>query len=101
MPSFTRATPGRETAARRIPRLWDRLRDPETVPTYWLTRFAILRLLGLVYFIAFWTLVPHGLPLLGTHGLLPVADYLDRVAELAGSTTPGGFRAPRPFWLGA
>jgi len=56
-----------------MPTLWDRLWDPETVPTYWLTRFAILRLLGLVYFIAFWTLVHQGLPLLGTHGLLPVA----------------------------
>ena len=82
-----------------MPTLWDRLWDPETVPTYWLTRFAILRLLGLVYFIAFWTLVHQGLPLLGTHGLLPVADYLDRVAELAGSTTAGVLRAPSLFWL--
>src|SRR3990172_9110950 len=99
MTSFTRATHGRETAGARMPTLWDRLWDPETVPTYWLTRFAILRLLGLVYFIAFWTLVHQGLPLLGTHGLLPLADYLDRVAETAGSTTGGLLRAPSLFWL--
>jgi len=38
-------------------------------PTYWLTRFLILRLLGLVYFFAFLSLARQVLPLIGEHGL--------------------------------
>jgi Lipase maturation factor len=76
-------------------------RDDPQAPGRWLTRFVILRLLGLVYLMAFLTLVNQGPALLGRHGLLPLGDYLDAVAGGLGSRA-AGFRAlPSLFWLGA
>ena len=81
------------------PTLWERLWEPGD-STYWLTRYVILRLLGLVYLVAFWTFVMQGLPLLGSKGLLPVAAYLERA-----ETTLGFGRAvlqlPTLFWFSA
>jgi len=48
---------------------------------YRLTRWLILRLLGLVYVFAFLGLIRQGLPLIGSHGLTPAVTYLDRVRE--------------------
>jgi hypothetical protein len=45
--------------------------------SYVLTRWLILRLLGVVYLFAFLGLVLQGLPLLGEHGLTPAAAYVD------------------------
>src|SRR5580704_17616986 len=53
---------------------WQRLLD--NASTYALTRFAVLRMLGLVYFAAFGSLALQLDPLLGAHGLLPVPGYL-------------------------
>ncbi len=80
------------------PSVWDRTWDAEAEPTYWLTRFAILRLLGLVYFIAFLVYVNQSPGLLGSHGLTPVGDYLHRVESFLGSRTEGFLRAPSIFW---
>ncbi|HEY0987661.1 MAG TPA: lipase maturation factor family protein, partial [Kofleriaceae bacterium] len=44
---------------------------------YVLTRWLILRLLGVVYLFAFLGIVLQGLPLLGEHGLTPAAAYVD------------------------
>ena len=99
MTSILTDATGRRTPPEPMPTLWARLWDSDSAPTYWLTRFAILRLLGLVYFIAFWTLVNQGLPLLGADGLLPVTDYLGRAGQLAGSRTDGFFLGPSVFWL--
>jgi len=52
---------------------------------YSLTRFAILRLLGVVYAFAFLGIVLQGLPLIGSHGLTPAATYLDQL-RAAGKT---------------
>ena len=46
---------------------------------YSLTRFAILRLLGIIYAFAFLGIVLQGLPLIGSHGLTPAATYLDQL----------------------
>ncbi len=45
-------------------------------PTYWLTRFMILRLLGVVYAIAFLVAINQIIPLIGSDGLTPVGIYL-------------------------
>ncbi len=45
--------------------------------SYQLTRWLILRLLGLVYVFAFLGLIFQGPALLGSHGLTPVATYVD------------------------
>src|SRR5262245_5001262 len=59
--------------------------QPTLERTYWLTRFVILRLLGVVYLVAFLVLVRQALPLIGHDGLLPADAYVARLAEHFGS----------------
>ena len=66
---------------------------------YWLTRFALLRLLGFVYAVAFLAAARELVPLIGSDGLLPLAPYLDRVAEHAGSRADGFWLLPSLFWV--
>src|SRR5690606_29887470 len=79
-------------------RLRARLREP---PSFWLTRFLLLRLLGLVYLFAFLSLARQVLPLLGSRGLTPAADLLAGAREAFGSSWSGFLAAPSVFWLGA
>ncbi len=67
--------------------------------SYWLTRFLVLRLLGLVYLVAFASLAVQVLPLIGQDGLLPAARFLDRVAAHFGSREAGFLKIPSLFWL--
>lgn len=67
--------------------------------SYWLTRFLILRLLGIVYGVAFLVVLNQILPLVGSHGLLPVDIYLDRVRTELGSGLAGFWRLPSLFWF--
>src|SRR5215813_12499307 len=64
--------------------------------SYVLTRWLILRLLGVVYLFAFLGLLKQGLPLLGEHGLTPAAAYV-------AARHPGGtfWDMPSIFWFGA
>jgi len=68
-------------------------------PTYWLTRFMILRLLGAIYAIAFLVAIQQVVPLIGEHGLLPVDLFLQRVTEHFGSSGAGFRRLPSLFWF--
>ena len=68
-------------------------------PTYWLTRFIILRLLGIVYAIAFLVAANQIVPLIGSDGLLPLGSFLDRVREVLGSSFAGFLRLPSLFWF--
>src|SRR5882724_10645940 len=52
---------------------------------YVLTRWLILRLLGVIYLCAFLGILWQGLPLFGAHGLTPAASYVDRL-HAAGQT---------------
>jgi hypothetical protein len=67
--------------------------------SYWLTRFVLLRLLGAVYAVAFLVAAHQILPLIGSHGLLPVDSFLSRVQELLGSPLAGFVRVPSLFWF--
>jgi hypothetical protein len=74
---------------------WQRLLAEQA--TYEITRFAVLRLLGLIYFVAFAVLVAQHQPLLGSRGLLPVTKYLAYVHKVLGS---GAYwHEPTLFWL--
>ncbi len=73
--------------------------SPDLRSTFWLTRFVLLRLLGLVYAVAFLVAVNQIVPLIGAHGLLPVGDFLERVRAAEGSTWAGFLRLPSLFWL--
>lgn len=75
------------------------LRERKTPRTYWLTRFVILRLLGVVYAIAFLVAINQLVPLIGSHGLLPLDIYLKQVSQALGSSTAGFMRLPSLFWF--
>ncbi len=75
-------------------------RGEESPPTYWLTRFVLLRLLGFVYAVAFLVLINQVLPLIGSHGLLPVGAFLENVQNYFKSSAAGVYRLPSLFWLG-
>jgi hypothetical protein len=82
--------------------LADEPRTPSETPAtrYRLTRFVFLRLLGLVYVVAFLCLCNQVLPLLGHDGLLPVSRYLGDY-ESSGLSRPSLFlRLPTLFWWG-
>ncbi|MGH7151767.1 MAG: lipase maturation factor family protein, partial [Planctomycetota bacterium] len=64
---------------------------------HWLTRFVVLRLLGLVYFFAFLSLANQVLPLIGSRGLLPAGRYLEAVREQAGGSAWA--ELPSLLWL--
>lgn len=67
-------------------------------PTYEITRFVFLRLLGALYSVAFLVLILQGGPLLGSHGLLPAARFVERATASLGVF--GAFsRAPSIFFL--
>jgi len=73
---------------------------PGARPTYWLTRFLILRLLGLIYAVAFLVAIHQIVPLIGANGLLPVGMFLNSVADTLGSGGAGFRRLPSLFWFG-
>jgi len=59
-------------------RAWRWLEPPQS---YVWTRYLVLRLLGVVYVFAFLGILFQGIPLLGAHGLTPVASYVARMRE--------------------
>jgi hypothetical protein len=67
-------------------------------PSYRLTRFLILRLIGFVYFFAFLSLARQVLPLIGERGLLPASTWLERVALHFGTTRAAFLQMPSLFW---
>jgi hypothetical protein len=77
----------------------ERSRQVSPAPTYWLTRFMILRLVGVVYGIAFLVAINQVLPLIGSHGLTPVDIYLNRISVALGSNAAGFKRLPSLFWF--
>ena len=58
----------------------------------------ILRLLGFVYAIAFLVAINQIIPLIGSHGLLPIENYLNLITRALGSSAAGFRRLPSVFW---
>jgi hypothetical protein len=76
---------------------WERvLPDRES---YWLTRFVILRLLGISYAIGFLVAANQVLQLIGSNGLLPLDNFIDHVHTIFGGSLGGFLRLPSIFWL--
>ena len=76
---------------------WQRLLADDS--TWELTRFAAVRLLALVYLVAFLVLALQMDPLLGSGGLLPAAQWMTRVHDSLGA---GAYwRVPTLLWLGS
>src|SRR5205807_6332899 len=62
--------------------------------------FVILRLLGLVYTVAFLVAARQLVPLIGKQGLTPAGDFLYHVHSQLGSRTEGMLQLPTLFWFG-
>ncbi len=68
-------------------------------PGYRLTRSVLLRGLGVVYLSAFGSLAVQLDGLIGSRGILPAAEYLDRVGQVLGKGPATYWRVPTLFWL--
>jgi hypothetical protein len=68
-------------------------------PGYVLVRFVILRLLGVVYFVAFLAAALQLGPLVGESGILPAQAFLDELLRHEGSTLAAFRRVPTLFVL--
>ncbi|MGH7197621.1 MAG: lipase maturation factor family protein [Candidatus Omnitrophota bacterium] len=62
-------------------------------------RRLFLRFLGVIYLVAFLSLWPQVLGLIGSNGMLPAQHFLEAVRERFG--TAAAFTYPGVFWLGA
>ena len=72
-------------------------------PTYALTTWLFLRLIGIVYLVAFWSLAVQIRGLIGHEGILPAAQFMTSVRAWADTQQIGldRFRVvPTIFWLG-
>ncbi len=78
---------------------WQRLVSEASSSTWELTRFAVLRLLALVYLVAFLIIALQWDALLGSHGLLPAEQFLANVHDNLGAKAY--WRVPTLFWLGS
>jgi hypothetical protein len=67
---------------------------------YRVTRFAILRLLGFVYAVAFLVAINQLVPLIGAHGLTPANQYLPLLESHFGSRASAALHVPTLFWFG-
>ena len=65
--------------------------------TYALVEWLFIRILGLVYFIAFSSLAVQITGLIGSHGILPAGDYLPAIYDRFGSQSY--WLVPTVFWL--
>src|SRR2546423_5387535 len=72
---------------------------PGDLPPYLLSRWLFLRLLGVVYFVAFVSLMVQVPGLVGEHGILPAGAFLQRAHALYGSAAYRLF--PTVCWLGS
>jgi hypothetical protein len=67
--------------------------------SFLLVRFLVLRLLGLVYFVAFVSALRQAPALVGDHGLLPARLWLGDNARATGSSFGAFVKLPSIFWL--
>ena len=76
--------------------LWGRKFEP---PRYELASFLFLRLFGLIYLSAFVSFGVQAQGLIGSHGILPVTELVDVIANRFGPER--FFLVPMVFWLNA
>jgi predicted DCC family thiol-disulfide oxidoreductase YuxK len=79
--------------------LWGKGEDAVCRPTYYNARAWFLRLIGLVYLIAFWSFWSQVDGLIGRNGILPVAPWLDELRNRFGTEAYRLF--PTLCWLNA
>jgi len=70
-----------------------------TQPTWFLTRFLLLRWMGLIYAVAFLIAARQILPLIGEHGLTPAMVYMSLVRDHFHSQSQAFINLPSFFWF--
>jgi lipase maturation factor 1 len=76
--------------------LWGRAYGP---PRYDLVSFVFLRLIGLIYLSAFVSFAVQAVGLIGSHGILPIAELARLISSHAG--VERFFAMPMLFWINA
>jgi hypothetical protein len=66
---------------------------------YWLTRAAILRGLGAIYFVAFVVAAKQSVALVGAQGIYPARAFLEEVRGESGGTGAAFVALPGVFWF--
>ena len=82
--------------------IWQRIKDFSGAggdATYLMSRWLLLRAVGLVYVIIFLGVIQDQMALAGPQGIVPLADYLKHVAESHTGPVAAFFAAPSLFWL--
>jgi lipase maturation factor 1 len=80
------------TAASRL--LWGSI---DRLPSYRRTRSIFLRGMGLIYLVAFWSLAVQADGLIGSRGIAPVGEFLDRARQVLGGDR--FWQVPTLMWL--
>lgn len=68
-----------------------------TPPSYLLTRWMFIRMIGMIYFVAFASLGVQIMGLIGSNGILPAAHYLETMRQRMGSSAY--LHLPTLAWL--
>jgi predicted DCC family thiol-disulfide oxidoreductase YuxK len=74
--------------------LWGRDHEP---PQFEVVAWLFLRAMGLIYFAAFVSFGVQALGLIGSHGIMPLPDFVDAARSQIGPERYGDF--PMVFWL--
>ena len=82
----------------RVEREWVRPLDPASYGT---AHFLLLRGLGLIYLVAFFTLQQQLYGLISSEGLLPAGLFLEKARLYFGEDATPWLRLPTLFWFGA
>lgn len=67
--------------------------------SYLWPRWIVLRAVGIVYLLIFSGIIVEGRALIGPHGLVPVADYCEKLREIFPHGLERLIRAPSLFWI--
>jgi len=79
--------------------LWVRREWQSAGSSHWLTRFLVLRVLGVVYAVAYLAAALQIVPLVGERGLTPAAVLWPRAVSYYGSSVAAFARMPSVFWF--
>lgn len=82
---------------------WNPIRNfagADGTATYLWPRWIVLRLVGVIFILAFAGIIQEGMALVGPDGLAPIGGFLGEISKLFESVGRAFWHAPSVFWLG-